>query len=127
MQQTKEKAPCTTAIVQDAKPMSIPLNEKDTIKDQIGQLSDLTNDLECLLNVEMNDLYTVFHATVGDFINKADRTSETGRVVFYNSISYFKAAFSMLCREYERIYMDIAGINNNLGKLWQEMDGGAAK
>lgn len=87
MQQTKEKAPCTTTIVQDAK--TINLHIQDTIKQLESQASDLDSDLSgCdipILDV-LNVLYKTLEIMEYETVVQKGTREDTIALVFFRRV-----------------------------------------
>lgn len=109
MQQTKEKAPCTTAIVQDAN-KSTNSCIQDTIKQLESQVFDLGSDLS-FSDIPISDVVSVLYMLIENIEDETTIPSGgsegTTALIFFRRIPPIVSALRIILRELETVPEEI--------------------
>lgn len=128
MQQTKEKAPCTTAIVQDAK--SIKTQANYTLDCFVRQVGERNANLERILNVDLDRIDLVLANTIADMEKESSidllKYPRQAQYV-YGRMSYYCAALNITLEAFRSAFDDLSRVFERLRDCTNTMKGGAAK
>ena len=119
MQQTKEKALCTTAIVQSANTNEpSKAQEQDTMNKLISQLWSSADDLRSLNESEMEELHAIMQHVLAEL--SEEKETESLSPVVASRFKYYYSVLSLLLRAYVDVILDIHTIS---AKLFEIHDG----
>lgn len=108
MQQAKEKAPCTTAIVQDAKTNNSHI--QDTIDRIRSQAFDLSSDLS-FSDIPISDVVSVLYMLIENIEDETTIPSggseDTTALIFFRRIPQIVSALRIILRELETVPEEI--------------------
>lgn len=128
MQQTKEKAPCTTAIVQDAK--SIKTQANYTLDWFLGQVNCGNRALEKTISIDLERIHKVLTETVLDMekASGADLSKYPRQAQFvYDRMPYYCAVLDLALEAFRSAFDDLSCVFERLRDCTSTMKGGAAK
>lgn len=128
MQQTKEKAPCTTAIVQDAK--SIKTQANYTLDWFLGQVNYGNRALEKTISIDLERIHKVLTETILDMeeASGADLSKYPRQAQFvYDRMPYYCAVLSLALEAFRSAFDDLSCVFERLRDCTNTMKGGAAK
>ena len=128
MQQTKEKAPCTTAIVQDAK--SIKTQTNYTLDWFLGQVNCGNRALEKTISIDLERIHKVLTETVLDMeeASGADLSKYPRQAQFvYDRMPYYCAVLNLALEAFRSAFDDLSCVFERLRDCTSTMKGGAAK
>lgn len=128
MQQTKEKAPCTTAIVQDAK--SIKTQANYTLDWFLGQVNYENRALEKTISIDLEHIHKVLTETILDMeeASGADLSKYPRQAQFvYDRMPYYCAVLNLALEAFRVTFDDLSCVFERLRDCTSTMKGGAAK
>ena len=128
MQQTKEKAPCTTAIVQDAK--SIKTQANYTLDWFLGQVNYENRALEKTISIDLERIHKVLTETILDMeeASGADLSKYPRQAQFvYDRMPYYCAVLNLALESFRSAFDDLSCVFERLRDCTSTMKGGAAK
>lgn len=128
MQQTKEKAPCTTAIVQDAK--SIKTQANYTLDWFLGQVNCENRALEKTISIDFERIHKVLTETILDMeeASGADLSKYPRQAQFvYDRMPYYCAVLNLALEAFRSAFDDLSCVFERLRDCTNTMKGGAAK
>lgn len=128
MQQTKEKAPCTTAIVQDAK--SIKTQANYTLDWFLGQVNYENRALEKTISIDLEHIHKVLTETILDMekASGADLSKYPRQAQFvYDRMPYYCAVLNLALEAFRSAFDDLSCVFERLRDCTNTMKGGAAK
>ena len=128
MQQTKEKAPCTTAIVQDAK--SIKTQANYTLDWFLGQVNCENRALEKTISIDLERIHKVLTETILDMeeASGADLSKYPRQAQFvYDRMPYYCAVLNLALEAFRSAFDDLSCVFERLRDCTNTMKGGAAK
>lgn len=128
MQQTKEKAPCTTAIVQDAK--SIKTQANYTLDWFLGQVNYENRALEKTISIDLERIHKVLTETILDMekASGADLSKYPRQAQFvYDRMPYYCAVLNLALEAFRSAFDDLSCVFERLRDCTSTMKGGAAK